>query len=204
MTIAILADELSYHEIADAGYNVEWLKCNNLNEITQKDNIFCVFNLYDDAAFSDYSNIMVPVFINSVCQTLNGKNHGKHVVRLNGWKGFLKRETWETSGNPSEVHLEVMDVLGKKSVNLPDEPGFVAPRVISMIINEAYFTKSEKVSTEEEINIAMKLGTNYPKGPFEWKNEIGIRNVYELLKALSLTDSRYQPSELLEKEALYP
>ena len=71
-----------------------------------------------------------------------------------------------------------------------------------MIINEAYYAKDEDVSTEKEIDTAMKLGTNYPFGPFEWAQIIGIRNIYTLLKTLSEKDNRYIPSPLLETEAM--
>ena len=43
-----------------------------------------------------------------------------------------------------------------------------------MIINEAYFTWEAGTSTKEEIDIAMKLGTGYPYGPFEWGEKIGL------------------------------
>ena len=76
---------------------------------------------------------------------------------------------------------------------LPDEPGFVTPRVISMVINEAFISLKEGVSTEDEIDIAMKLGTNYPYGPFEWSNKIGIGNVNSLLQKLGATQKRYTP-----------
>jgi 3-hydroxybutyryl-CoA dehydrogenase len=71
-----------------------------------------------------------------------------------------------------------------------------------MIINEAYFALEENVSTKEEIDIAMKLGTNYPYGPFEWAKKIGLKNVVRLLTELSLSEKRYQPAGLLLKEAI--
>ena len=77
----------------------------------------------------------------------------------------------------------------------------VSARVISMIINEAYFAMEDGISTPEEIDTAMKLGTNYPKGPFEWKSQIGITPVFSLLEKLSKTDSKYTPSTLLKSEA---
>ena len=89
----------------------------------------------------------------------------------------------------------------KKIIATPDEPGFISARIISMIINEAFYAKGENISTENEIDIAMKLGTNYPFGPFEWANEIGIKNIYDLLVSLSKNDVRYNPSPLLEKKA---
>jgi len=137
-----------------------------------------------------------------VSKTLSEFNHPKNVVRINGWNGFFENKTWELSGLISEKHLVVIEALNKKFIVLPDEPGFVAPRVIAMIINEAYFAKDEGVSTELEIDMAMKLGTNYPKGPFEWKNEIGITNIFSLLSVLKIKDKRYQPSSLLVKEAI--
>ena len=97
---------------------------------------------------------------------------------------------------------KIFSCFNKSTEWVPDIPGFITPRVISMIINEAWFTLDEKVSTKEEIDTAMKLGTNYPYGPFEWGTRIGLKNVYELLTMLSKINSRYTPSSLLQKEAL--
>ena len=71
-----------------------------------------------------------------------------------------------------------------------------------MIINEAYFALEEGVSTKEEIDTAMKLGTNYPYGPFEWAKKIGLKNIFQLLDKLHKTNLRYEPAALLKKEAI--
>jgi 3-hydroxybutyryl-CoA dehydrogenase len=84
---------------------------------------------------------------------------------------------------------------------VPDVPGFIAPRVVTMIINEAYFALAENVSTKTEIDLAMKLGTNYPFGPFEWAEKIGLKNIAELLGTLSRVNKRYEPAPLLLNEA---
>ena len=65
-----------------------------------------------------------------------------------------------------------------------------------------FFALEEKVSTEEEIDVAMKTGTNYPYGPFEWSKKIGLRDIYSLLTALSKEQNRYQPSVLLKQTVL--
>jgi 3-hydroxybutyryl-CoA dehydrogenase len=78
-------------------------------------------------------------------------------------------------------------------------PGFITARVIAMIINEAWFALEEGVSTKEEIDTAMKLGTNYPYGPFEWGKEIGLKNIHALLDKLSKLNPRYSPAELMTK-----
>jgi 3-hydroxybutyryl-CoA dehydrogenase len=77
----------------------------------------------------------------------------------------------------------------------------IAPRIIAMIVNEAYFGLEDNISTKNEIDIAMKLGTNYPYGPFEWSEKIGLHNIYQLLINLSKQDKRYTPANLLATEA---
>jgi 3-hydroxybutyryl-CoA dehydrogenase len=106
------------------------------------------------------------------------------------------------AASPDENKQTTEDVFAqfnKKIEWLPDEAGFVTPRVISMIINEAYISLEEGVSSKEEIDKAMKLGTNYPYGPFEWAEKIGQENVASLLQKLSGKDQRYQPSLLMQQ-----
>ena len=98
---------------------------------------------------------------------------------------------------------KVLSQFNKTPEWLDDISGFIAPRVISSIINEAYFALSEGVSTKEEIDTAMKLGTNYPYGPFEWSRKIGLKNIATLLTKLSAEEERYTPSKLLLEEAAH-
>jgi 3-hydroxybutyryl-CoA dehydrogenase len=83
-----------------------------------------------------------------------------------------------------------------------DRVGLVTPRVICMIINEAYYTVQEGTASREDIDQAMKLGTNYPFGPFEWAQLIGVKEVYEILEAVyeDTKDDRYKICPLLKKE----
>ena len=99
---------------------------------------------------------------------------------------------------------KVCQQLGTPYLLVDDRVGLVTPRVICMIINEAYYTVQEGTASREDIDLAMKLGTNYPYGPFEWCGKLGIRNVYELLHALyeDTKDERYKISALMKKEYL--
>ena len=127
-----------------------------------------------------------------------------HFVRINAWPGFLGRVIVEAFHDDPAIRSRTESVFTSfnRSVSwTPDQPGFISSRVISMIINEAYFALEEKVSTKNEIDIAMKLGTNYPFGPFEWSERIGIKKVYSLLSELSQIDSKYEPAALLKQEA---
>ena len=68
-----------------------------------------------------------------------------------------------------------------------EPPDNVALRVISCIINEAHVTLAEGVATAEDIDRAMKLGANYPRGPFEWTDEIGPTQILHTLDSLRTT-----------------
>jgi len=76
--------------------------------------------------------------------------------------------------------------------------GFIFPRTISQIINEAYFALEDGIATKEDINRAMKFGVNYPKGPFEWSEgkELYIKTLLEELHTLT-KDNRYIPNKAL-------
>lgn len=76
--------------------------------------------------------------------------------------------------------------------------GFIFPRTIVQIINEAFFTLEEGVATKEDINRAMKFGVNYPKGPFEWSEgrELYVKTLLLELHALT-KDNRYLPNKAL-------
>ena len=128
--------------------------------------------------------------VNSTCIKIGRANY----VRINAWKGFLNRPVVEVAGvddTYNQLAAETLNALGWKYVWTADDYGFISARIIAMIINEAYYALEENVSTKEQIDIAMKLGTNYPYGPFEWSEKIGLKNIYELLKNLSGQNKRY-------------
>jgi len=141
------------------------------------------------------------VFINSVTETLATIN--EKFIRINGWPTFLNGRQIEAAcleEAPKEKAEKVFSQLGKEITWLPDVPGFVTPRVVSMIINEAFLALEEGVSTPAEIDTAMKLGTAYPYGPFEWSKKIGLQPIATLLQTLSTTQPRYTPAPLLLRE----
>jgi 3-hydroxybutyryl-CoA dehydrogenase len=140
-----------------------------------------------------------PVWVNDV----SGAAIGQNFVRFSGWNGFEKAAYFEAAADESlRADAETAAAAWGKTINwLPDTPGFVTPRVIAMIVNEAYHALSEGVSTKEEINTAMKLGTNYPHGPFEWAEIIGLKEIAALLFALAKEKEHYTPNALLVREA---
>jgi 3-hydroxybutyryl-CoA dehydrogenase len=143
-----------------------------------------------------------PVMINSVVHTL--QEIGQPFIRMNAWPGMLKRNIHELvmMAPPPDTLQAFYEQLDLSYRIVADVAGMVSGRILAMIINEAYYTLQEDVSTKEEIDTAMKLGTNYPFGPFEWSEFIGLENIYDLLNKLSRSDNRYMPAAAMKEAVL--
>ncbi len=207
MQIIIVGSEKQKEELLSGGITKEasliWL--NDLKELEHQHSA----DVYIDLLFENTQKRIkllaqfLPklVIINSVIDTLAEINSS--FVRINGWPTFLSSNIIEASSLQKQNELEAEEVFSvfEKCIEwLPDIPGFITPRVISMIINEAYFALAEGVSTPNEIDIAMKLGTAYPYGPLNWGVKIGLQNIVTLLEKLSVKYPRYMPCELLVQE----
>ena len=143
-----------------------------------------------------------PVLVNAVVST--HEQLGYPFIRINGWPGFLERPVHELAvpeATDGTTINELYQQLGRECRIVPDTPGMISARILATIINEAWFTREEEVSTKEEIDTAMRLGTNYPMGPFEWGDRIGLENIAGLLTVLAQKNERYTPSASLLKAA---
>lgn len=152
------------------------------------------------------------VFLNSVTfslaeQAVYQSNIECNLFGFNGHPTFIERELLEVSMYRDQDEDFLKAVLKGLSLDyqlVDDRVGMVTPRIIAMIINEAFYTVMEGTATKEDIDLGMKLGTNYPMGPFEWVSKWGITNVYEVLEALfeDTKEERYKICPLLKKEYL--
>jgi len=108
----------------------------------------------------------------------------------------VERRSFGLSPLLSDVMLAFSGRAG--AVEATSTEQYVFCRILGAVINEAGLACSDGVASAADIDVAMQKGTNYPKGPLAWADEIGPRTVRGLLKALnSLTaDGRYQPAPL--------
>ncbi|MEO7047886.1 MAG: 3-hydroxyacyl-CoA dehydrogenase family protein [Ferruginibacter sp.] len=200
MKIAVFGEDGFYNELIQCNKGIDWIHLKNIQEISKDENINAFFLLDEATDITKIEMTNKPVFINSVTNTLKELSAQKNISRINGWPGFLSKDLWEVSGILHEDAVNVLLECNKKYISVPDEPGFISARILSMIINEAFYTEADKVSDRSAIDIAMKLGTNYPFGPFEWAEKIGIEKIYELLMTLSAQDTRYIPCASMAKQ----
>jgi 3-hydroxybutyryl-CoA dehydrogenase len=96
-----------------------------------------------------------------------------------------------------------LQALGFAPQRVADTPGLVVARTVAMLINEAADAVLQGVCDEPGANAAMKLGVNWPAGPFDWLAGWDAGGVLRLLQALDATcrGERYRASPLLLRRA---
>jgi 3-hydroxybutyryl-CoA dehydrogenase len=134
---------------------------------------------------------------------------GFNIIGCNWMPGFVHMPVTEVSvmdEQQKDVLARIMSAFGWEYEIVEDRVGLVTPRVVCMIINEAYMAAEEGTASRDDINVAMRLGTNYPMGPFEWCGKIGAERVCSVLDAVykATGNERYKMSALLAGEAGLP
>ncbi len=91
--------------------------------------------------------------------------------------------------------------LGLQVEWVGDAPGLVLGRIVCQLVNEAAFALQKGIGSAEDIDTALRLGFNFPRGPLEWGDAIGLDHVLAVLDALQgeLGEERYRAAPLLRR-----
>lgn len=110
----------------------------------------------------------------------------------------------QTSDEAMDKAIDFWRSLGQKVVTVVDGPGLVRARTVCCLINEASSAVMEGIATPADIDLAMKLGTNYPHGPLAWGDYIGLDTVLGVMSGLYAEwgEDRYRPAPLLKRMVL--
>jgi 3-hydroxybutyryl-CoA dehydrogenase len=106
----------------------------------------------------------------------------------------------QTSDETVRAVMELLETVGITAVKLEETPGFILDRVIASIVNEAAVMYSSKLATKEDIDNMMKVCVNWPMGPFEFADNMGVDRVVEILDSMAQQlGPKYQPCFLLRR-----
>ncbi|MDX3076295.1 3-hydroxyacyl-CoA dehydrogenase [Streptomyces sp. MI02-7b] len=109
------------------------------------------------------------------------------------------------TGRPETVRAAIglFQALGKKVSVIDDAPGMIVARTVAMLVDFAADAVARGVASPQDIDAAMRMGVNYPRGPLAWGDELGPAWVVDVLRSLdeACPTGRYAPSRLLIRRA---
>ncbi len=163
-----------------------------------------------DKALPSSTFILTSSVIVSVSEQATWVKHPSRLVGISALPTLLSQKLIEvapTLETERAILSRVQDFfikLGKEISVVQDRVGMVMPRILCMLINEAFFAVMEGIASPQDIDTAMKLGTNYPMGPLAWADRIGLQQILAVLEAIyaDLGEERYRIAPLLKQMAL--
>ncbi len=132
------------------------------------------------------------------------------VVGLSGIAPFGERKCVElqrglcTSTSAWEAAAALCVAGGWQVEALGDHPGGAQARIVCCLVNEAVSLLSEAGASAADIDVAMRLGTNYPHGPLAWGEQLGLDRVLAVMEGLEreYCEDRYRAHPMLRKLVL--
>lgn len=106
-----------------------------------------------------------------------------------------------TSEDTLNISLKFVNSIGKESVVVKDSPGFISNRIMTIFVNEAVKLYEAGLSTIEDIDKMVRLSFNWPMGPFQLIDLIGVDIVHDMLESIYQETGweRYKPTPLLKR-----
>lgn len=120
---------------------------------------------------------------------------------------FAKHRTVMPSIATTQTYIDQAHAIFAKEDHgvsvIAESVGFVAQRVLAMVINLACDIAQQQIATATDIDKAVKLGLGYPHGPISWGDVLGAQRILLILERIleNTNDQRYRPSPWLKRRA---
>ena len=144
-----------------------------------------------DEMFPPETAIFVDAYASDISAMAKRLRHPERVAGY-GILGSLTRQNVveivdaeETGDDALELAQELFESSGRRVALVADAPGLFLGRTVGSIVNEAVTVVESGIASPEDVDLAMKLGTNYPLGPIEWGREIGGDRIARILQRLA-------------------
>lgn len=144
-----------------------------------------------DARLGAEAMLFVDAYATDVTQALTELRHPERLIGYGILSSLDRQRAVEIADHEylSEDALalaqEIFEALDKAICIVADEPGLYLGRTIGAIVNEAVIAVQEGVASAEDVDTAMRLGVNYPRGPIAWGREIGGRRLTRILQRVA-------------------
>ena len=131
----------------------------------------------------------------------------RRTVAVDTFLGLAGRRTAMTTPITDPAYARAAHGLfaadGSPVTMIKDSPGFVAPRILAMIVNTACGIAQQGIAAPGDIDLAVNVGLGYPRGPLAWGDALGPARILGLLDSLYAfyRDPRYRPVPWLTRRA---
>ncbi|MBV8728079.1 MAG: hypothetical protein JO233_09845 [Candidatus Eremiobacteraeota bacterium] len=157
-----------------------------------------------ETVVSDGAVIFIDAYATPMRRVAGGLQNPDRVVGY-GIVGSLERQAIveivdadATDDDALALAEEVFAALGKRTTLVEDIPGLFLGRVICSVVNEAVYAVQDAIASAEDVDLAMRFGTNYPLGPIAWGREIGGERVARILSQLAAVEgTEFGPARAL-------
>jgi len=132
----------------------------------------------------------VPLFVQcadlALSEAVTWVRHPQRLIGFDGlfFAGGSASTLVASAGGLRNQAEQLVRSLGKTPVWIKESPALVLPRLVCQLVNEAAFAELESVADGLTIDLAMRLGVNYPRGPLEWGQQLGYDKVLAVLDHL--------------------
>lgn len=154
----------------------------------------------------DHAVLATNTSAQSITEIASATKHPQRVIGMHFFNPVPKMKLveivkgLETNQETLRSAVEISRLMGKEVVEVKESPGFVTSRINVLVGNEAFYMLQEGIASAEDIDKALKLGLNYPMGPFEMVDMVGLDTRLNVLRFLhQKLGEKFRPCPLLEQ-----